>query len=244
MGATDRVAGVFRRAVSGVRSALPGAAEDGPTDPTPLTGSDVTSPSEEGSPGSRTRAPSSGGATNDPATSTKATAAKKPAKKKPAKKAPAKKAPATSAGPTRTAPKDGPAQQSPADTESAERAPATGAPTRKAPAKKLSAKKAPATKSSATRAPAGKAPERSAPAAAEAGTTDVAGPRSTPAPPAVWSDAELAGFRSALSDEISRLREELDMGEADLAVLIADSGDGAGDDQADAGAKEAPKVKF
>jgi DnaK suppressor protein len=36
---------------------------------------------------------------------------------------------------------------------------------------------------------------------------------------------------------VVRLREELDMGEADLADLVADSGDGAGDDQADAGSK-------
>jgi RNA polymerase-binding transcription factor DksA len=53
----------------------------------------------------------------------------------------------------------------------------------------------------------------------------------------VWTEAELDGFREALEAEIVRLHEELDMGEADLATLIADSGDGAGDDQADAGAK-------
>jgi RNA polymerase-binding protein DksA len=52
-----------------------------------------------------------------------------------------------------------------------------------------------------------------------------------------WSPEELAGFRAALDTEVARLREELDMGEADLAGLIADSGDGAGDDQADAGSK-------
>jgi RNA polymerase-binding transcription factor DksA len=53
----------------------------------------------------------------------------------------------------------------------------------------------------------------------------------------VWSEDELAGFRAALDADIARLREELDMGEADLAGLIADSGDGAGDDQADSGSK-------
>ena len=52
-----------------------------------------------------------------------------------------------------------------------------------------------------------------------------------------WTAEELAGFRAALEADIVRLREELNMGEADMAELIADSGDGAGDDQADAGSK-------
>ena len=41
----------------------------------------------------------------------------------------------------------------------------------------------------------------------------------------------------ALETDIIRLREELHMGEADMADLLADSSDGAGDDQADAGSK-------
>jgi RNA polymerase-binding protein DksA len=53
----------------------------------------------------------------------------------------------------------------------------------------------------------------------------------------VWSDVELDGFRAALELDITRLREELHMGEADMADLLADSTDGAGDDQADAGSK-------
>jgi DnaK suppressor protein len=52
-----------------------------------------------------------------------------------------------------------------------------------------------------------------------------------------WTPEELAGFQQTLDDEIARLRAELDMGEADLADLVADSGDGAGDDQADSGSK-------
>jgi RNA polymerase-binding protein DksA len=56
-------------------------------------------------------------------------------------------------------------------------------------------------------------------------------------PVLTWTDEELAGFRAALDLDIVRLREELDMGEADLAGLIEDSGDGSGDDQADAGSK-------
>lgn len=52
-----------------------------------------------------------------------------------------------------------------------------------------------------------------------------------------WSDTELDSFRAALETDILRLREELNMGAADMADLLADSSDGAGDDQADAGSK-------
>jgi RNA polymerase-binding transcription factor DksA len=69
------------------------------------------------------------------------------------------------------------------------------------------------------------------------GTPPAQAPARAQAPVPAWSDEELAGFRAALDADIVRLREELDMGEADLAGLIEDSGDGAGDDQADAGSK-------
>ena len=61
--------------------------------------------------------------------------------------------------------------------------------------------------------------------------------RAVPAPVPTWTEAELDGFRAALETDILRLREELNMGEADMADLLADSSDGAGDDQADAGSK-------
>ena len=96
--------------------------------------------------------------------------------------------------------------------------------------KKPAKKKAPAEKKapSATKAPsAANASGESAPAA---------GPESSAAPVAPWTDVELAGFQEALVADISRLREELNMGEADLAEMLA-HGDGAGDDQADAGSK-------
>jgi RNA polymerase-binding protein DksA len=132
--------------------------------------------------------------------------------------------------------------------------PVMAAPATKAPAKKAPAKKAPATKGAtsakapATKAPAApapekkkapptkKAPEKKAPAAPP--PQAAAAPEAAPAPAASpWSDEELAGFRVALEADITRLREELHMGEVDMADLIADSGDGAGDDQADAGSK-------
>lgn len=62
----------------------------------------------------------------------------------------------------------------------------------------------------------------------------------TPAPgsgTADWTAEEVAAVEAALHADVERLREELDVAQADIAGLIADSGDGAGDDQADAGSK-------
>jgi RNA polymerase-binding protein DksA len=106
---------------------------------------------------------------------------------------------------------------------------------KKAPAKTSArAKAAPvkaAPKTSETRA-ATKAPVPAQPVPEESPADE---PASLPVP--TWTGAELDGFRAALEDDIMRLREELNMGAADMADLLADSGDGAGDDQADAGSK-------
>ncbi len=134
-----------------------------------------------------------------------------PAKEAPAKKAPAKKAPA-------------------------KKAPATRAPAKRAPATKASAGKAPAKRAPATKATATKAPTKKAPAKPAA----VAEPPAAASPSSSlpeWSDEELAAFRAALEADVIRLREELNMGRADMEDLLSDSGDGAGDDQADAGSK-------
>lgn len=52
-----------------------------------------------------------------------------------------------------------------------------------------------------------------------------------------WTDAELSAVRTELEADANRLREELVATEQEIADLVADSGDGAGDDIADAGAK-------
>ena len=52
-----------------------------------------------------------------------------------------------------------------------------------------------------------------------------------------WTPAELKEVRKALKEDIKRLEEELVNAEAGLEDLIRDSGDGAGDDAADAGSK-------
>ena len=52
-----------------------------------------------------------------------------------------------------------------------------------------------------------------------------------------WTKAELNKVRKVLNEDEIRLMEEIIMAEQGLADLINDSGDGAGDDQADAGSK-------
>ncbi|HET7761698.1 MAG TPA: TraR/DksA C4-type zinc finger protein [Phycicoccus sp.] len=54
---------------------------------------------------------------------------------------------------------------------------------------------------------------------------------------APWTEAELRAVREEIESDIAQLRQELEDAESDLVDLMRDSGDGAGDDQADAGAK-------
>lgn len=52
-----------------------------------------------------------------------------------------------------------------------------------------------------------------------------------------WTAKELRDVRAGIEADIAQLRAELAQAESELSVLLRDSGDGAGDDQADAGAK-------
>jgi RNA polymerase-binding transcription factor DksA len=54
---------------------------------------------------------------------------------------------------------------------------------------------------------------------------------------APWTAAELKSIRAEISKDLERLRHELSVVEAGMNELIADSGEGAGDDQADSGTK-------
>ncbi len=54
---------------------------------------------------------------------------------------------------------------------------------------------------------------------------------------AAWSAAELKAMRTELSKDLLRLQSELAAVESEMDELIADAGDGAGDDQADSGTK-------
>ena len=52
-----------------------------------------------------------------------------------------------------------------------------------------------------------------------------------------WTAKELRDIRAEIESDIAHLRAEITIAEADLVGLMKDAGDGAGDDQADAGAK-------
>ncbi len=54
---------------------------------------------------------------------------------------------------------------------------------------------------------------------------------------AAWTAAELKAMRSELTKDLLRLQAELATVELEMEDLIADAGDGAGDDQADSGTK-------
>jgi RNA polymerase-binding transcription factor DksA len=54
---------------------------------------------------------------------------------------------------------------------------------------------------------------------------------------APWSGAELKSIRTEIAKDLARLREELAHVEAEMNELITESGEGAGDDQADSGTK-------
>ncbi len=182
-----------------------------------------------------------------------------------AKKATAKKTSAAKAAPG-TAPATTPARKAPAQqgrATAAKKTPATAA--KKTPA--TAAKKTPATAAKKTPATAAKktAPgttttttKKAAPA-----TTMTASKKTTPATKAAparkaaggvrgaaqasslavleheepWTAAELKGVRAEIEADIERLVQELRTAENELVDLMRDSGDGAGDDQADAGAK-------
>ena len=54
---------------------------------------------------------------------------------------------------------------------------------------------------------------------------------------APWTTAELKSIRTEIAADLARLKKELAEVEAEMDELISDSGEGAGDDQADSGTK-------
>ena len=54
---------------------------------------------------------------------------------------------------------------------------------------------------------------------------------------APWTAAELKSIRTEIAKDLARLQQELAVVEAEMNELISDSGEGAGDDQADSGTK-------
>ncbi|MFJ8662941.1 TraR/DksA family transcriptional regulator [Streptomyces sp. NPDC093795] len=120
---------------------------------------------------------------------------------------------------------------------------------KKTVAKNTVAKKAVAKKTAAKKAPAKKQTGASTVAAKKiAGGVTTAGDEAA-VPPArtgelavrpgedPWTPAEVTEARTVLQTEVLRLRSELAHSQEELTGLMRDSGDGAGDDQADTGTK-------
>jgi DnaK suppressor protein len=168
--------------------------------------------------------------------------AKKVAKKAPAKKAPAKKAPA----------KKAPAKKAPA-----KKAPVKKAPVRPFPSKvgktTLTVDEKSQTVSVATVvAPVATPlieerrlvmPPPPRPVKSGKKVAPLKPIKAAPTPvtasdgEAPWSAAELKAIRTEIAKDLARLQKELAVVEAEMNELISDSGEGAGDDQADSGTK-------
>ncbi len=157
----------------------------------------------------------------------KAPAKKAPAKKSPAKKAPAKKAVAKKAAPAKAI-KKAPGRPFPAKSVAAPVpviAPLAAAVPAVVEERRLVMPPPPRpTKNGRKSAPL--KPLKAAP------TPVVVADNEAP-----WTAAELKVVRSALAKELVRLSSELAAVEVEMDALIRESGEGAGDDQADAGTK-------
>lgn len=105
-------------------------------------------------------------------------------------------------------------------------------------AKKTAAKKAPAKKAATTKAAASKKTATKKGATKKAATTKAAPERLVVREDeSPWTAKELKEVRSELETEIERLTAEIASAETDLNEFLKEPIDGAGDDQADAGAK-------
>jgi RNA polymerase-binding transcription factor DksA len=170
--------------------------------------------------------------------------AKKSVKKAPAKKAPAKKAPEKKAPPKKVPPKKAPAKKQPAEIIKGQHKTALTSSTAKG-ATTISVYKPeveasdvvvveekrlvlppPIRKPKPGKKPASLKPIKAAPA-----------PLVVSEGAENWSATELKSIRSELAKDLVRLKKELAEVESEMDALIEASGVGAGDDQADAGAK-------
>jgi DnaK suppressor protein len=183
----------------------------------------------------------------------KAVAKKTPAKKAVAKKAPAKKAPAKKVAAKKVVAKKAPAKK---------KAPVKKAPEKKSPGRPFPSKVGKTTltvdEKSQTVSVATVMAPTAAPVVEERRLVMPPPPRpvksgkkvarlkpikAAPTPvvasegEAPWSAAELKSIKAEITKDLQRLRKELATVETEMDDLIADSGEGAGDDQADSGTK-------
>jgi RNA polymerase-binding transcription factor DksA len=184
-------------------------------------------------------------------------AAKKVAKKAPVKKSPAKKSPA----------KKAPAKKAPVKKAPVKKAPARKAPAKKAPVNKAPGRPFPSKVGKTTLTVDEKSQTVSVATVVAPVTTPVIEERRLVMPPpprpvksgkkvaplkpikaaptpvtasdgeAPWTAAELKAIRTEIAKDLARLQRELAVVEAEMNELISDSGEGAGDDQADSGTK-------
>jgi RNA polymerase-binding transcription factor DksA len=181
---------------------------------------------------------------------------KKAAKKAPAKKAPAKKV-AKKAPVKKVAAKKAPAKKAPAKKVAAKKAAVAKAPGRPFPSKigkttltvdEKSQTVSVATVVAPTAAPVVEErrlvmPPPPRPVKSGKKVAPLKPIKAAPTPvtasegEAPWTAAELKSIRAEIAKDLERLRHELSVVEAEMNELIADSGEGAGDDQADSGTK-------
>jgi RNA polymerase-binding transcription factor DksA len=188
---------------------------------------------------------------------------KKATKKAVAKKAPAKKVVAKKAPAKKVATKKAPAKKAPAKKVAAKKAPAKKSlPVKKAPGRPFPSKIGKTTltvdEKSQTVSVATVMAPTAAPVVEERRLVMPPPPRpaksgkkfaplkpikSAPTPvlaaagEAPWTAPELKSVKAEISKDLERLRKELATVEAEMDELISDSGEGAGDDQADSGTK-------
>ncbi|MFF7471561.1 TraR/DksA C4-type zinc finger protein [Streptomyces sp. NPDC008092] len=162
-----------------------------------------------------------------------------------AKKAPVRKTAETKAAGKKAATRKADGAKSEKAEKSASKAVATKTAAEKSTAKKSTAKKAGAARA-AKQTGATTVVAKKTPGTATAADSAVPKARVATAAPdelavrpgeAPWTPEEVEEARTELMTEALRLRAELDASESALAGLMRDSGDGAGDDQADTGTK-------
>ncbi len=195
----------------------------------------------------------------------KATAKKQVGKKAVGKKPVAKKAPAKKAA--KKVAKKAPAKKAPAKKAAVKKAPAKKAPAKKAPVNKAPGRPFPSKVGKTTLTVDEKSQTVSVATVVAPVTTPVVEERRLVMPPpprpvksgkkvaplkpikaaptpvtasdgeAPWTAAELKAIRTEIAKDLARLQQELAVVEAEMNELISDSGEGAGDDQADSGTK-------
>ncbi|MCD2467381.1 histone H1-like repetitive region-containing protein [Streptomyces sp. MBT42] len=171
----------------------------------------------------------------EPPTVAKSTTAKKTTPRKTtAKKTTAKKAAVKKTAVKKSAGEEAVAEETVAPKAAARKTPAKKAAAKKAAAPAPAAKKQTGARTVAAKKTAGGVTTAGDEAAVPPARTGELAVRPGEDP---WTPAEVTEARDELQSEVLRLRSELAHSQEELTGLMRDSGDGAGDDQADTGTK-------